>query len=42
MSPNDADKAKNAFQVRLALENHYERERRKSIKPKFKIGDYVR
>lgn len=42
MTPNAADKPRYAFQVRLALENHYERERRKSKKPKFSLGDYVR
>ena len=43
MSPNQADKPKNAYKVRLALEDYYAEQRSKSKKkPRFKIGSYVR
>ena len=42
MSPNAADKKKNAYQVRLALENYYERQRKRAKKPKFRLNEYVR
>ena len=42
MSPNQADKPKNAYKVRLALEEYYAKQRSLSIKPRFKVGSYVR